>query len=532
MNINPYAISRRPVYARNGMVATSQPLATQAGLFVLKEGGNAVDAAIATAAALTVLEPTSNGIGGDAFAIVYADGNIHGLNGSGRSPQGCSREQMQGLLKDGAMPVHGWPSVTVPGAPQTWADLHGRFGRLPFEKLLAPAIDYARTGFPLSPVLAKYWRKEHELLSAYEDPIFQHWWKTFMPQGFEPRAGAVWSSEDHAQTLETIAHSKAEEFYRGEIARKIDAFSRESGGWLRLDDLAKHHSDWVQPLSVDYRGFEVWELPPNTQAIATLQALSILRELKLPAQRDVGEGLHLQIEAMKLAFADALAYVGDPAMSAFSVESLLDDQYIASRRALIGDMALDPEAGSPPDSGTVYLCTADSDGMMVSLIQSNYKGFGSGIVVPGTGIALHNRGHDFSTEPGHPNEYQPGKRPYHTIMPGFLTHQGKPVGPFGVMMGGMQPQGHLQVILNTLDYNMEPQTALDASRWRWMRGREVHIEHTTSLHLIEFLLARGHDIKVAPDVGPFGRGQIIWRRSNGVLVAGSDSRTDGCAAGY
>lgn len=528
---SPYAISRQPVYARGGLVATSQPLASQAGLFILREGGNAVDAAIATAAALTVLEPTSNGIGSDAFALVHADGHVYGLNGSGRSPRGYSREQLQLELEGGAIPARGWAPVTVPGAPRAWADLHDRFGRLPFERVLEPAILYAREGYPLSPVLAEYWRRGIELFEAYDSPAFRPWRQTFAPQGFVPRAGEVWRSEDHARTLEAIACSKTEEFYSGRIAEQIDAFSRDTGGHLRFEDLAQHRGDWVEPLSVDYKGFEVWEIPPNTQAIATLEALNILRGLELPKVRDVGEGLHLQIEAMKLAFADALAYVGDPAEAA-PVEALLGDRYAAERRALIGDTAMAPVAGKPPRGDTVYLCTADADGMMVSFIQSNYQGFGSGIVVPDTGVALQNRGYNFTLEPGHPNEFQPGKRPYHTIMPGFLTRQGEAIGPFGVMGGYMQPQGHLQVVLNTVDYGMDPQAALDAARWLWVQGREVHVEHAMPAHLVEFLLSRRHDVIVAPDATRFGRGQIIWRRSNGVLEAGSDSRTDGCAAGY
>lgn len=530
----PYAVSRRAVYARQGVVATSQPLASQAGLFILREGGNAIDAAIATAAALTVVEPASNGIGGDAFAIVYANGRVHGLNGSGRAPQGCSRDQLRSELENGDIPIRGWAPVTVPGAPRAWADLHKRFGCLPFEQLFKPAIHYARAGYPLSPVLAEYWRRETDLLSSYEAPVFQPWKQTFAPQGFTPRAGEIWCSEGHARTLDAIARSEADEFYRGRIAEQIDAFSRETGGWLRFDDLAQHRSDWVEPLSVDFKGFEVWEIPPNSQAIAVLQALKILTGMELPAQRDDGEGLHLQIEAMKLAFADTLAYVGDPTMStAPQPETLLCDRYIAGRRALIGEFAMMPAAGTPPQSDTVYLCAADASGMMVSFIQSNYLGFGSGIVVPGTGIALHNRGHDFTLEPGHPNEFQPGKRPYHTLMPGFLTRQGEAIGPFGVMGATMQPQGQLQVLLNTVIYGMDPQAALDATRWRWVQEREIHVEHAMPAHLVEFLRSRGHDVHVAPAYNhPFGRGQIIWRRSNGVFEAGSDSRTDGCAAGY
>lgn len=529
----PYAMSRQPVYATGGMVATSQPLATQAGLFILRQGGNAADAAVATAAALTVLEPTSNGIGSDAFALVHVDGTLYGLNGSGRSPQGYSRESLQQDLTDSCIPERGWPSVTVPGTPKAWADLHERFGRLPFEQLMVPAVSYARSGYPLSPVLAEYWRRGIKLFADYKSPEFEPWRRTFAPAGFTPRAGEIWRSEGHAHTLEAIGRSKAEAFYQGDIATQIDRFSSATGGHLRFEDLARHEGDWVQPLSVSYKGFEVWEMPPNTQAIATLQALNILKGMTLPRQRDVGEGLHLQIEAMKLAFSDACAYVGDPKeVSPETIEAMLSERYAGERRSLIGDQAILPEPGRPPRGDTVYLAVADGDGMMVSFIQSNYMGFGSGIVVPDTGIALQNRGHNFTLEPMHPNEFRPGKRPYHTIMPGFLTRQGEAVGPFGVMGGFMQPQGHLQVILNTVDYAMDPQAALDAPRWLWTQGRQVRVEHAMSGQLVQDLLSRGHEIQVSPDATGFGRGQIIWRHHRGVLEAGSDSRTDGCAAGY
>lgn len=533
MSLSPYGISRRPVYARGGMVATSQPLAAQAGLFILRQGGNAVDAAVATAAALTVLEPASNGIGGDAFALVHVEGTIYGLNGSGRSPAGYTADQAREDARDGALPQRGWPAVTVPGVPRAWADLHARFGRLPFEQVLTPAVRYAREGYPLSPVLAEYWQKAVEALSDCTGTEFTPWRATFLPEGFTPRTGALWRSEAHARTLEAIGRSRAKDFYEGELARHIDAFARETGGYLRLEDLAQHHSEWVQPLSVGYKGYEVWEIPPNTHAIATLQALNMLKGLALPAQRDVGGGLHLQIEAMKLALSDARAYVGDPDATPQALQqALLSDAYARERRALIGDTALLPEPGTPPRGDTVYLATADAEGTMVSFIQSNYLDFGSGIVVPDTGIALQNRGHNFTLEPDHPNAYQPGKRPYHTIMPGFLTRGGKAVGPFGVMGGFMQPQGHLQMVLNTVDYGMDPQTALDAPRWMWTRGREVLVEHAMPAHLVQNLLQRGHDVNITTETLRFGRGQIIWRHDNGVLEAGSDSRTDGCAAGF
>ncbi|MBB6099802.1 gamma-glutamyltranspeptidase/glutathione hydrolase [Deinobacterium chartae] len=531
MHISPYASSRQPIYARRGIVATSQPLAAQAGLAILRAGGNAVDAAVATAAALTVLEPTSNGIGGDAFALVWDGSELHGLNASGRSPQGLTRAALEAHSVS-ELPTAGWLPVTVPGAPRAWADLIARFGRLSLEQVLAPAVEYARDGYPLSPVLAHYWNRAARAFASRQGPEFAGWNETFLPQGFQPEAGAIWASEGHARTLEAIGRSGAEAFYSGELADRIDAFARATGGLIRKEDLEAHVSEWVKPISVSYKGYEVHEIPPNGQGIAALMALRVLEGLELPRHRDSAEGLHLQIEAMKLAFADAHAFVADPAHVHVPTEALLSDAYAASRRALIGERAAQPAPGEPPRGGTVYLCAADESGMMISLIQSNYMGFGSGVVVPGTGIALQNRGHNFSLEAGHPNELAPGKRPYHTIIPGFLTRGGRAVGPFGVMGGFMQPQGHVQVVLNTVDYGMNPQVALDAPRWQWMRGLEVELEHHTPRHVALELAERGHNVRVMADSGSFGRGQAIWKLDSGALVAGSDGRTDGQAAGY
>ena len=528
---NPYSISREPVYATGGMVATSQPLASQAGLAILRDGGNAVDAAVATAATLTVVEPTQNGIGGDAFALVWHDGQVHALNGSGRSPAAVSREAL-GLGEGDEMPLYGWGGVTVPGTPATWVEMHQRFGKLPLEQVMAPAIHYARHGFPLSPVVAEYWRRARRAFAHLAGDAFAGWPETFLPNGFEPRAGARWQSPGHAATLEAIARSAGEAFYSGELAEAIDRFSRQTGGLLRGDDLAAHSSDWVDPISTTYREHQVWQIPPNTQAIAALEALNILSGVDLPAGRETPEGIHLQIEAMKLAFVDALAHVGDPGHMQHSPEALLSSAYVAERRALIGPEASDPTAGAPGRGDTVYMAVADGDGMMVSFIQSNFRGFGSGIVVPGTGIALHNRGNSFRLQTGHPNELGPRKRPYHTIMPGFLTRDGAPVGPFGVMGAFMQPQGHVQVLLNTLDYGMHPQAALDAPRWQWVSGREVKVEQTMPAHIVQDLMGRGHEVVVAPDDTGFGRGQIIWRDAGGVLVGGSECRADGQVAAF
>lgn len=526
----PFALSRQPVYARNGVVATSQPLAAQAGLFVLREGGNAVDAAIATAAALTVVEPTSNGIGSDVFALIWDGDRLHGLNGAGRAPARCSLDALHDAGHQ-TIPAHGWWPVTVPAAPRAWAQVHARFGRLPFERVLAPAIDYAEAGFALSPVLAHYWRKGADTFGAYSSPVFQPWRDTFMPAGFTPRPGEVWRSPAHARTLRDIARSRAEAMYSGDLAARIDRFARESGGLLRGEDLAEHSCEWVEPISAAYRDAQVWELPPNGQGIVALQALSILDGFQLPQAWDDDQGLHRQIEAIKIAFSDAQAYVADPALAAVPVAGLLDADYIARRRALMAERAAIPAAGEPPQGGTVYLAAADRDGLMVSFIQSNYMGFGSGIAVPQTGIALANRGHSFSAEAGHPNAMAPNKRPYNTIIPGFLTRGDKALGPFGVMGGFMQPQGHVQVIVNTLDYGMNPQQALDAPRWRWLRGLEVALEHAVPEHTAWKLAQRGHQIAIQPGWDGFGRGQIIWR-VDGTLVAGSESRTDGVAAAW
>ncbi|WP_345465880.1 gamma-glutamyltransferase family protein [Deinococcus carri] len=512
------------------MVATSQPLAAQAGLFILREGGNAVDAAIATAAALTVVEPTSNGIGGDLFALVWADGELHGLNASGRSPALLGL----GALADGQLPAYGWLPVTVPGAPRGWADLHARFGRLPFERLLAPAVHYARHGYPLSPVLAENWRRAAQAYRRREGQEFAAWLDTFAPPGFGAQAGEVWASEGHARTLEQIAASQGAAFYEGDLARQMDAHAQATGGLLRLDDLAAHESEWVTPIRTEYRGHLVHEIPPNGQGLTALIALGILNGLELPDHRDDSWGLHLQIEAIKLAFADAQKYIADPQHVDVPVERLLSEGYLAARRARIGETALEPEAGDPNAHGTVFLTTADADGQMVSLIQSNYMGFGSGVVIPGTGIALQNRGHNFNLEAGHANVLAPRKRPYHTIIPGFLTRtDGTPVGPFGVMGGFMQPQGHVQVVLNTVRYGMNPQQALDAPRWQWLQGRVVEVEHELGGPLSRALAARGHEVRVGLNPNAFGRGQIIWRDpKTGVLTGGSESRADGQVAAF
>ncbi|GAA5196999.1 gamma-glutamyltransferase family protein [Rugosimonospora acidiphila] len=535
------SLTRKPLYAPRGAVATSQPLAAAAGLAVLRRGGNAVDAALATAITLTVVQPGSNDIGGDLFAIVWDGNQLHGLNASGRAPAGLTLELAreaaapparaalggaQGAV-DAAMPVRGWLPVTVPGVPAGWRDLHGRFGALPFEELFTDAIGYAAGGYPVSPMVAYYWARSVEQWRTLSGPEFAEWGRVFTVDGRAPTAGELWRNPDAARTLRLIAESRAEEFYRGSIAAELAGFAAGTGGLLTADDLAKHTSDWVEPIRAGYRGYDVWELPPNGQGVAALMALNILDGLDV-SSASAEQRTHWQIEAMKLGFADAHAYVADPAAGPVPLAGMLDPEYARARRALIGETAGDPAPGDPAKGGTVYLCAADSDGMMVSLIQSNYMGFGSYVVAPGTGFGLQNRGAGFALEAGHPNVAAPGKRPFHTIIPGFLTRDGQPVGPFGVMGGHMQPQGHVQLIMSTVDEGLDPQAALDAPRWYWHAGREVMVEPGIDA---ESLQRRGHQVSVE-DSNVYGYGQAIWRLPAGGYVAGSEPRADGCAIGY
>ena len=526
----PYSSQRMAAVARNGMIATSQPLAAQAGLDILKKGGNAVDAAIATAACLTVVEPTSNGIGGDAFALVWMKDKLYGLNASGPAPKAISIEKVKEMGHE-KMPSHGWIPVTVPGAPSAWAELSAKFGKLPLTEVLKPAIDYARNGYPLSPTLAKYWKAAFGVYrNVFQGAEYAEWFRVFAPDGRAPEAGEMWKSPDHADTLEEIAASNGESFYRGKLADKIAAAAVEAGAFLEKSDLENYQPQWVEPISVSYRGHDIWEIPPNGQGIVALMALNILKGYEFTHREDA-HAVHLQLEAMKQAFTDGKEYVTDPAFMEAKVAGLLSEKYGEEARAKINEEARVPEPGSLPKGGTVYLATADGEGNMVSFIQSNYMGLGSGIVVPGTGIGLQNRGHDFSLDPAHVNVLAPGKKTYHTIIPGFITKGNEAVGPFGVMGGYMQPQGHVQVAMNMLDFGLNPQAALDAPRWKWVEGKQIEVEHHFPNHLIKQLAARGHQMKVAYDSGSFGRGQIIVRNPNsGVLVGGTESRTDGSIA--
>lgn len=529
-----YASRRRVVHAKRGMVCTSQPLAAQAGLTILQQGGNAIDAAIATAICQTIVEPTNNGLGSDCFALVWTGGKLHGLNGSGYAPQRLTPEAVAASGATEKMPLRGWEAVTVPGAPSAWAELHKRFGRLPFAKLFEPAIYYAEQGYPVSPIVARFWQEGIDALTPYKNnPAVAPWFATFdvHGNGVAPQTGELVTLPDHAKTLRILADSYCESYYRGELAQKLVEFSDKTGGYLSLEDLAEYRAEWVEPVHINYHGYDVWEMPPNGHGITALMALNILKDMEIGA-KDTGDTFHKQIEAMKLAFADGMHYIADPRYMQTRVEELLSDAYATQRRALIGETALEPTHGKPFCGGTVYLCTADGEGNMVSFIQSNYKDFGSGIVLPGYGININDRGAGFSLNPELDDYLAPRKKPYHTIIPGFLTHEGEAVGPFGVMGAYMQPQGHVQVIMNTVDWLLNPQSALDAPRWQWIAGKEIWLESSVAPEIVEDLRRRGHEVRVLEDDTTFGRGEIIWRDSNGVLAGATEPRADGVVAAW
>ncbi|WP_315711007.1 gamma-glutamyltransferase family protein [Brenneria uluponensis] len=520
-----YPSWRVPMMGDNA-VATSQPLAAQAGLRMLLAGGNAVDAAIATAMTLTVVEPTGNGLGSDAFAIVWDGQQLHALNASGRSPAAWSPERFSHLTK---MPEKGWESVIVPGVVSAWVALAERFGSLPLTTLAQPAIEYARQGFPVSPLIAHLWQRGYDKL--HDQPGFS---ACFAPQGCVPRAGEIFRNPDLADSLEKIAATNGETFYRGELAHKIAAFADEHQAALTLADLSRHRADWVPTLSRSFAGGSVHELPPNGQGIATLIALGILEQWDIGRYvPDSVQWLHLSIEAMKLALADLDRYVADAAHMAFPAEKLLCDDYLKQRAALIDpQQAGDFTFGAPNQSGTVYLSTADASGMMVSFIQSNYMGFGSGVVVPGTGISLQNRGAGFVLEEGHPNQVAGGKRAFHTIIPAFaLDTHGQPLMSFGVMGGPMQAQGHLQMALRIMLHGQNPQAAIDAPRWRVEQGRRVVVEPSLARNTLAALRDMGHDVVVEDPLQTysFGGAQVVMRNPHGGYIAATESRKDGQA---
>ncbi|ROR20956.1 gamma-glutamyltransferase 2 [Comamonas sp. BIGb0124] len=535
---NPYPSHRIPLFARN-VVSTSHPLASQAGLRMLLKGGNAVDAAIATAACMTLVEPVSNGLGSDCFAMVWDGRQLHGLNASGVAPAAWNLgyfERKYGVDGQGLarQPKRGWDSVTVPGAVAGWAALHGKLGKLPFEELFEPAIEIAERGYAVPPVVAHKWAAAEDELR--DQPGFA---EAFLPQGHAPRVGDKFRFPDAARTLRLIARSKGRDYYEGELAERMVAFSAQCGAALTLDDLRSYRPEWVQPIAKDYRGYTLNEIPPNGQGIAALIALGILEQFDvagLPV--DSAQSQHLQIEAMKLAFADLYRYVADPRSMAVTPEQMLDDGYLAERARLIDpNRATHFAAGRPHAGGTIYLTAADESGMMVSFIQSNYMGFGSGVVVPGTGISLQNRGVGFSMDPKSANVVAGGKRPFHTIIPGFLTRDGAPVMSFGVMGGDMQPQGHLQTVVRMLDYDQQPQAACCAPRWKVNRDFTLDVESTMRADAVEGLQKMGHTLKSIEDpYMDFGAGQFIWRLSGSDsdhgYVAASDTRRDGQAVGF
>jgi gamma-glutamyltranspeptidase/glutathione hydrolase len=532
---NPYPTTRIPVFARNA-VSTSHPLAAQAGLRILWNGGNAVDAAIAAAAAMTVCEPVSNGLGSDMFAILWdANGNqLQGLNASGRAPAAWTPEYFRKRYGSGMAtpPKRGMDSVSVPGAVAGWVAMSERYGKLPFADLMEPAIEIAERGYLLPVVVQQKWAAATPELGGL--PGFA---QSFLPWGRAPRVGELFQFKAAARGLRAIAESKGEAYYGGAIAQAIERFSAENGGSITARDFAAYKPEWVTPIGKDYRGYTLHEIPPNGQGIAALIALGILQQFDVAGMRvDGPDSQHLQIEAMKLAFADTYKYVAEPSSMEVSVEQMLDDAYLASRAKLI-DMkrAQDFGAGNPVKGGTIYLTAADENGMMVSLIQSNYMGFGSGCVEPTYGISLQNRGHAFSLDPG-PNQVAPGKRPFHTIIPAFLTKDGQPVMSFGVMGANMQPQGHMQTVVRMLDYGQNPQAACDAPRWRYNAGLEINVEQQMNGDTVRELTARGHKVDIINDnYQDFGAGQFIWRAGDPKVegyVCASDSRRDGLAAGF
>ena len=532
-----YPSRRNVVYARKAMACTSIPQGAQIGLDVMKAGGNAVDAAVAMAAAMPLLEPTSNGLGSDCFALVWveAEKKLYGLNASGVAPAALSAALVRELGHQ-TMPQAGWIPTMVPGAPAGWAELNRRFGTKPLPQLFAPAISAAREGVPVQVNLEPMWEEDARRIAAAmeRDPSpHAYWWERFMkPDGTPYRAGDVFRWEEYAQTLEELAATGCESYYRGPLMEQIVAFSRATGGYFCEDDFRNYKPEWVEPISTDYKGYTVCEIPPNGHGITVLMALNLLKGLKLSDQKDCADTYHKILESIKLAFADTRTYVADPRYMRTWVEDLLSEEYAARRRALISEQALTPEAGDPSCGGTIYLCTADPQGNMVSFIQSNYTTFGAGVAIPGTGISLQNRGANFSLDEGSDNCLAGGKRSYHTIIPGFLMRDGEAVGPFGVMGAFMQPQGHVLVVVNTVDYHMNPQEALDAPRIQWTGGKHIQLEREVPAHIVQDLARRGHEVEIVNSNLHMGRGQIIWKTENGLYIGGTEPRCDGTVAAW
>ena len=531
-----YATPRRPVFARN-VVATSHPLAAQAGLRMIAAGGNAVDAAIAAAATMTLVEPCSNGLGSDAFCILWDGQQLHGLNASGRAPAAWSPQYFQRKVGSGAAapPQRGWDSVTVPGAVAGWVSLSQRFGKLAFGDLLAPAIEIAERGYIVPPVVAQKWMLAAQVADLTSQPGFA---QCFLPHGRAPAVGELFRLPGAARMLRALADTGGAALYGGEIAQALARAAAEQGGAMTVQDLAAYQPEWVTPIAKDYRGYTLHEIPPNGQGIAALMALGMLAHFDLAAlPLDGAASFHLQIEAMKLAFADVYRHVAERATMQVTPEQLLDDAYLAERARLIDPKrAQDFGPGLQPKGGTIYLTAADERGMMVSFIQSNYMGFGSGVVLPDWGLSLQNRGHGFSLDAASPNVVAPGKRPFHTIIPAFLTQDGAPVMSYGVMGADMQPQGHMQMLVRMLDYQQNPQTACDAPRWRFNLQRRLNLEDGVPGATAQGLKDLGHRLdQINDSYQDFGAGQFIWRLGDPAVegyVAASDARRDGLAAGF
>ena len=530
---NPYPSTRLPLFAHN-VVSTSHPLGAQAGLRMMLKGGNAVDAAIAAAAAMTIVEPVSNGLGSDAFCILWDGKELHGLNASGCAPQSWTPDYFKRKYGGDAAtpPKRGMDAVTVPGAVASWVALSERFGKLPFADLMEPAIEIAERGYLLPTVVQQKW--EAATAELQSQPGFA---ASFLPWGRAPKVGELFQFKAAGKALRAIAETKGSAYYGGAIAQAIEKFSTQNGGSITAKDFANYRPEWVKPIAQDYRGYTLHEIPPNGQGIAALIALGILEQFDLAALPVDGvDSQHLQIEAMKLAFADTYQYVGEASAMDVSPAQLLDRSYLASRAKLIDlNKAQDFGAGNPVKGGTIYLTAADENGMMVSFIQSNYMGFGSGCVEPEFGISLQNRGHGFSLRPG-ANQVAPGKRPFHTIIPAFVTKDGQPVMSYGVMGGNMQPQGHMQTLVRMLDYGQNPQAACDAPRWRFNAGMEINVEAAMNPQTAQGLAERGHRVEVINDsYQDFGAGQFIWRAGDPKVegyVAASDARRDGQAVGF
>lgn len=521
----PYPSQKMPVLASN-VVSTSQPLAAQAGLSMLYKGGNAVDAALATAITLTVVEPVMNGIGGDMFVQIWHEGKLYGLNACGVSPEKWHYPHFQDMP---AMPTTGWDCVTVPAQVAGWRALSERFGKLPFETLFEPAIHYAEHGFQVSPTIARIWASQVQKLK--DQPGFS---QAFLIDGKAPQAGDFWRFPEQARTLRDIAETKGESFYRGALAQKIIDHARQTNGYFTAADLDTAQAEWVEPISQSFRDITLHEIPPNGQGIAALMALGILDHFDIESMGlDSPDFYHVCIESMKSAFAELHQHIADTRYMKVNARDLLAEDYLAAKAGQISmAQAGTPSAGMPKTGGTVYLTAADSQGTMVSFIQSNFHGFGSGVVVPGTGIALHNRGSGFVTTKGHVNCVGPRKKPMHTIIPGFITRNGAPLMSFGVMGGSMQAQGHLQMAARLGAFSQNPQAMSDAPRFRVENGPVVHIEAHTPAAVIQTLQNRGHKLLIAPaDSLEFGSAQLIYKTGHGYIAA-SDSRRDGQAVGF